>query len=244
MGDARGLTCAYSQRDRDRASKPSTLPCAARALCARFPSTPGRIVWTCRGRTQGRSGPTAHVSSVRAAVCLRQPLGSEADGSYTRASLLCERLDLQFRTVSRVLGGRRLRLVASRLSRPALRVCRRLWWPLAMKPRAARRSPVPTSAAWPSSRSPSMVSDRFQNRVEALSRCSQVDHAHGLADEPLDHVRPDVDRNQSWLRRALRAPFIKQGPADWRRSGLRPLRLEGWGADAEAVGVGRVMGAG
>jgi hypothetical protein len=44
-------------------------------------------------------------------------------------------------------------------------------------------------------------------------------------------------------RRRLRAPFRKKGPADRWRSGLRPLHWED-AADAEAVGVRRVVGVG
>jgi Collagen triple helix repeat (20 copies) len=42
----------------------------------------------------------------------------------------------------------------------------------------------------------------------------------------------------------LRAPNEKQGPGFRPRRPVRPPRLEGWGADGEAVGVGRVVGAG
>src|SRR5437667_5298794 len=43
--------------------------------------------------------------------------------------------------------------------------------------------------------------------------------------------------------RRLRAPNEKQGPADRRRRPLRPPRLKGWGADGEAAGLRRVVGA-
>src|SRR5439155_12301768 len=41
----------------------------------------------------------------------------------------------------------------------------------------------------------------------------------------------------------VRAPNEKQGPADRRRRPLRPPRLKGWGADGEAAGLRRAVGA-
>src|SRR5207249_20263 len=48
--------------------------------------------------------------------------------------------------------------------------------------------------------------------------------------------------HQAGRQRTLRAPFRKKGPAWTWRMRLRPLRLGGWGADGEAVGVGRAVG--